>query len=156
MTWLASDSWLFHAVFVTRWPWYLGGVGVALVALALLWVDNRQLGVSSGLAQVGQIFSDPGARKSWRLPFVGGIVLGGALAGFLAGGLAHPASSKLPLLLAGGLLVGYGARLAGGCTSGHAIMGVALGSKTSMLAAAAFMAGGFAATFVMARLGVFS
>jgi len=52
------------------------------------------------------------------------------------------------MLLFGGFLVGFGARYAGGCTSGHSIMGISDLQVPSMIATASFMAGGF----IMANL----
>lgn len=49
----------------------------------------------------------------------------------------------LILLVGGGFLVGFGTRYAGGCTSGHAIMGISTLQVPSVIATAAFMAGGF-------------
>jgi len=49
----------------------------------------------------------------------------------------------LIMLVGGGFLVGFGARYAGGCTSGHSIMGISNLQVPSMIATAAFMAGGF-------------
>ncbi|HET7898583.1 MAG TPA: YeeE/YedE thiosulfate transporter family protein, partial [Flavisolibacter sp.] len=47
------------------------------------------------------------------------------------------------LLVVGGFLVGFGTRYAGGCTSGHAIMGLSNLQVPSLIATASFMAGGF-------------
>ncbi|RYY58292.1 MAG: YeeE/YedE family protein [Chitinophagaceae bacterium] len=52
------------------------------------------------------------------------------------------------LLVVGGFFVGFGARYAGGCTSGHSIMGISDFQVPSMIATASFMAGGF----IMANL----
>lgn len=52
------------------------------------------------------------------------------------------------MLVGGGFLVGFGARYAGGCTSGHAIMGISDLQVPSLIATASFMAGGF----IMANL----
>lgn len=49
----------------------------------------------------------------------------------------------LILLVGGGFLVGFGARYAGGCTSGHSIMGLSTLQMPSLIATVAFMAGGF-------------
>jgi uncharacterized membrane protein YedE/YeeE len=49
---------------------------------------------------------------------------------------------KILWLLVSGFLIGFGARWAGGCTSGNSIMGVALGSKMSILATIVFLAAG--------------
>lgn len=46
----------------------------------------------------------------------------------------------------GGFLVGFGTRYAGGCTSGHAIMGLSNGQWPSLVATVSFMVGGFAMT----------
>jgi len=52
------------------------------------------------------------------------------------------------LLIGGGLLVGFGSRYAGGCTSGHSIMGLSDLQKPSLIATLSFMVGGF----IMANL----
>jgi uncharacterized protein len=59
--------------------------------------------------------------------------------------LASPGG--LLMLVAGGFLVGFGARYAGGCTSGHAISGLADLQLPSLVAVLGFFAGGLAVTF---------
>ncbi|MES2647944.1 MAG: YeeE/YedE thiosulfate transporter family protein [Bacteroidota bacterium] len=54
----------------------------------------------------------------------------------------------LLLMVLGGFLVGFGTRYAGGCTSGHAIMGLSTLQLPSLIATTSFMAGGF----IMANL----
>jgi len=49
----------------------------------------------------------------------------------------------LVMLVGGGFLVGFGTRYAGGCTSGHAIMGLSSLQWPSLVATISFMAGGF-------------
>jgi len=94
---------------------------------------------------------------NWRLWFILGVPLGGALAvatspgvewqlSMSMGGLYDQVLPDSPLMKAltvtfGGVLMGVGARLAGGCTSGHAIAGVSFLNIPSMLAAALFFAG---------------
>jgi uncharacterized protein len=59
----------------------------------------------------------------------------------------------LVMTVGGGLLLGFGARYAGGCTGGHAIMGLATFQKASLVATMAFMAGGFLmANLILPRL----
>jgi uncharacterized membrane protein YfcA len=140
----------FAAIFVERWPWWVGGAALAAFVLTLLLVENKLLGVSTGFAELCAVRGDAAARRSWRLPFLGGIVLGGLLAAAAAG---HPATAgvsaaQVPMLLAGGVMVGWGARAAGGCTSGHGIVGTALVAPASLLATALFLAGGFAVTLL--------
>lgn len=54
----------------------------------------------------------------------------------------------LLLMVVGGFLVGFGTRYAGGCTSGHSIMGLSNLQFSSLIATCSFMAGGF----IMANL----
>lgn len=152
---------LYQAVFVDRWPWWAGGAGVAAVVLGLLFTDNRQLGVSGACGELCVMHHDPAARQSWRPPFLLGIVLGGALSAWLAqrtptfamGGFdaifGDSTPLKLAVLLGAGALVGAGARLAGGCTSGHGIVGTALGARSSWVATGLFMVTGFAVTKIV-------
>jgi hypothetical protein len=154
----ASPAW--RSLFVDRWPFWVGGLAIGGFALFMLLVDNKLLGVSTGCAELCRL-RDPAVRRSWRPPFVLGIVAGGGLAAILArsgptfdagplAGVAGPAT--LPLLFAGGALIGFGARAAGGCTSGHAIVGVAQGARASLAATAAFMVAGFAVTNLLFRV----
>jgi uncharacterized membrane protein YfcA len=160
---LRAESW-FRALFVERWPWWIGGAAISGVVLLLLLRDNKLLGVSTGYAEICNLRRDPTARRSWRLPFLGGIVLGGLVAAALAGrtpGLAlggfdamisSSLAVKLPVLLGAGVLIGWGARAAGGCTSGHGIVGTALLARSSLVATVTFLAGGFAATALLTAL----
>lgn len=58
-------------------------------------------------------------------------------------------TSSAPLLIGGGLLVGFGTRLGSGCTSGHGVCGLARLSPRSIAATASFMAAGIATVFVL-------
>ncbi|MFM1792110.1 MAG: hypothetical protein RLZZ252_464, partial [Bacteroidota bacterium] len=53
----------------------------------------------------------------------------------------------LVFMVLGGFLVGFGTRYAGGCTSGHAIMGISNLQWPSVIATCCFMAGGFLMTW---------
>jgi len=155
---------LFQRLFVARWPWWIGGSALAGFVLFFLWYDNKLLGVSTGCAELTALRREPALRRSWRLPFLGGIVLGGAIAALLAGSppslalgsiallASLPAFAKLAVLAGAGVLMGYGARAAGGCTSGHSIVGSALGGRASLLSTAAFMVAGFATTQLLVAL----
>jgi uncharacterized membrane protein YedE/YeeE len=89
------------------------------------------------------------------MPFLGGLLLGGALAALASGGwqasLATPLldarlglapSAKLAWMFGGGLLIGFGTRLSNGCTSGHGIFGLSNFERGSLEATLAFLAGG--------------
>jgi uncharacterized membrane protein YfcA len=157
------ESALFQAVFVARWPFWVGGTALAGFVMLLLWSENRLLGVSTGYAELCQVRRQPPVRRSWRLPFLGGIVLGGLIAALASGAqltfalgqfdslVTSSVAGKLAVLLVAGALIGWGARTAGGCTSGHSIVGTALGSRASLLATGAFLAGGFLTTQLIVR-----
>jgi len=98
-----------------------------------------------------------------HLVFLGSLALGGLLSFVLAGGGAPSAALRSasftalfgsgPLawavLLGGGVLVGFGTRMAGGCTSGHGLCGVSRFQPGSLVATAAFFGMGIAVSFLM-------
>ena len=86
---------------------------------------------------------------------------GAFLAGLVAAPLLYAAagvpitqtvSANLPLMIAGGLLVGFGAIYGGGCTSGHGVCGLSRLSARSLIATATFMAMGFATVLIVRHL----
>jgi len=90
--------------------------------------------------------------RGWRLIYAAGLVLGAALWWRLVDG-ATPQTTQVPAwkLLLGGLLVGYGARLGNGCTSGHGICGLGSLQWPSLLAVLTFMATAFASANLIGR-----
>ena len=116
----------------------LGGALIGLAASTLLWLDGKVAGVS-GI--VGGLLRREEA--GWRLAFVAGLVAGGVLLRFaLPSAFTITVAEPLPVLLAAGLLVGFGTQLGNGCTSGHGVCGVSRGSPRSLVATATFMATG--------------
>ena len=107
-------------------------------AVLLLHQTGRIAGVS-GL--VGGLVSGRASDRGWRLAFVGGLGLGGLLLlGLLPGALPRELPGPRWLLALAGLLVGLGARLGGGCTSGHGVCGLGQRSPRSLVAVLVFMA----------------
>ena len=90
--------------------------------------------------------------RRWRLVYALGLVLG-ALVWWLgfAGGVREATTVPAWQLLVGGFLVGYGARLGNGCTSGHGICGLGSLQWPSLLAVLTFMATAFMTANLMAR-----
>ena len=131
-------------------PWYVAGPVVGLAIVAFLLLANRRFGVTGGITDLVAGSSQGRGLSSWRVWLLGGIALGSFAHAGLAGSLAPgggygwladrlATGPQIALLFGAGLLVGYGAKLAGGCTSGHGLTGVALGSRASMAAMAAIM-----------------
>jgi uncharacterized membrane protein YedE/YeeE len=176
------------------WPWYVSGPLIGLIVPALLLLGGKQFGVSANLRHICaavipgdlEFFRYDWKRSGlWNLIFIGGVLIGGWVAGTL---LQQPNpiaisqateadlatlgvqnfSGLVPadiftwsglltfrgfvLIVVGGFLVGFGARYAGGCTSGHAIMGLADLQLPSLIAVFGFFAGGLAATHILLPL----
>lgn len=91
--------------------------------------------------------------RNWRLLYAAGLILGGLL--YLALGGASFVTGVSPWrLLAGGLLIGFGARLANGCTAGHGICGLASLKLPSLLAVLIFLSTAIGTAQFMRWLGV--
>jgi uncharacterized protein len=130
-------------------PWYVIGPLMGLVVAGFYAIANRHLGISGAYVQMLE------ARRgrpveSWRLWFLGGTVAGAAIvavlgespqAGFGYGVLGEqlPLAALAAVIFLGGVLVGFGARWAGACTSGHGITGCATRSRGSLVAMMTFM-----------------
>ena len=113
----------------------VGGLLIGIAA-ALLLLNGRISGIS-GI--VGGLLVRNSSEAGWRAAFVAGLLLG-ALVYVLVTGDAVPVrmQASLPVLVAAGLLIGFGTRLGSGCTSGHGVCGLARLSKRSIAATATF------------------
>ena len=114
----------------------IGGLLIGSASALLLLVNGRISGIS-GI--VGGLLAPKAADAGWRVVFVAGLLLG-AFVYMLATGGAIPVriEASLPVLVAAGLLVGFGTRLGSGCTSGHGLCGVARLSRRSIVATSVF------------------
>jgi uncharacterized membrane protein YedE/YeeE len=146
------------------WPFWLSGLAIGAFVPLFAWVTGKLLGISSSYLELCHAARTDRPER-WKLWFALGLPLGGLAATALDGDwravatldalgswLALAPAAQLALLALGGALIGYGARTAGGCTSGHSIVGVALGAKSSLVATLGFMLGGFAATWALVAL----
>lgn len=193
------------------WPWWAGGLFLALVAVGYLWATGKLLGVSGmfsrvvalpeemeverlertaladqvalfsalqaatlaefgeteGVAAPAPASAPVAARTPWtaHLLFLVMLAAGGALARLLHGGLhaerdlgaAFAATfgtgwHALAALALGGVLVGAGTRMAGGCTSGHGLNGCARLQVGSLITTASFFGAAIAVTLLLTRL----
>jgi uncharacterized protein len=153
--------------------WAAAGASIAAITLLLLAAFNRRLGISTGFEDVCSLVlrapyfgrdSLLSARR-WRLPFLVGLVLGGVLSAVLGGGWSPTWSlgmlderldlgpgGKVAWMFVGGLFIGFGTRLAGGCTSGHGIFGLSNFEWPSLVTTLSFMAGGIITTQLLYRV----
>ena len=127
-------------------PALAGGFAIGAAATLLLLLNGRIAGIS-GIAW-GAISGQ--ADNAWRWLFLVGLVLGPVLYHFITGSAA-PAPSAAPwwLVIAGGLLVGFGVRMGSGCTSGHGVCGLGRLSVRSLAATMTFMATGILTVFIL-------
>jgi uncharacterized protein len=143
----------FDTLFPFGWQHYLlGGLtigtGVALLYLFNGWVGGMSTVFSSTWSLVSRRAFFQQARlvdsRHWRLVYAAGVVLGALVWRFaLNDGQAQSTSVPIWQLLLGGFLVGYGARLGNGCTSGHGICGLGALQLPSLGAVLTFMATAF-------------
>lgn len=123
-----------------------GGLLIGLAAIGLLLFNGRVAGVS-GI--VGSLLGRLGADAWWKIAFVVGLLFGGLVLRLFAPQVfASDLSRSLPTLAIAGLLVGFGARLGSGCTSGHGVCGLARLSPRSLVATATFTAAGAAIVLI--------
>lgn len=156
---------------MTYWPFWLGGLALAGVALLHWLVVGQLMSVSSRFsAIVDRVRGEAPARSdavSTHVSFLVGLVLGGLVSALLAGTFAptlfdagpafaslfgrSPAVTAIVMTL-GGVLVGFGTRMATGCTSGHGLCGVSRLQRGSLVSTAAFFAAGIVASALLARI----
>lgn len=115
----------------------IGGGLIGLAAALLMLFTGRIAGISGILA--GCLAS--GTRdKGWRIAFIAGLVLAPLTASVVGYSVPSPQMpASWGMIVVAGLLVGFGTRLSGGCTSGHGVCGIARLSARSVTATAVFM-----------------
>ncbi|MFT3991926.1 MAG: YeeE/YedE thiosulfate transporter family protein [Luteolibacter sp.] len=121
----------------------IGGVLIGLASLIASGATGKIPGISGVFSKL--FFFKPGD-TFWRALFLLGLIIGGILA-FPLNPAYHPVKSLAVVAIAG-LLVGFGTRLGGGCTSGHGVCGMGLGAKDSIVATLTFMAAGFVTVYL--------
>jgi uncharacterized membrane protein YedE/YeeE len=113
----------------------VGGALIGLAATLLMLLSGRIAGISGILADCF-LSKD----RSWRIAFIAGLILAPLAAGLVGYPAAPPQMPASWSVIGAGLLVGFGTRMAGGCTSGHGVCGLARLSPRSLVATAVFMA----------------
>lgn len=152
------------------WPWYITGPMIGLTVPLLLLLTGKNLSVSSSLRHIGAACAPrsklPYLSQNynwrdhiWNLIFIVGVIVGAFIGNFLLS--AAPASflptgyqsfGGVALLFGGGMLIGFGTRYAGGCTSGHTIMGLSALNWPSLVATIFFFVGGLISTWLILPL----
>jgi uncharacterized protein len=150
------------------WPWWLSGILVGLTVPLLFILSGNSFGISTSLQELGAmcypgkfsyLMNHKWRSGIWTVVFAIGIALGGLIANTF---LSSSPVEFLPetftsldggvRLLLGGVLIGFGTRYAGGCTSGHAITGIANLNWPSLIATVFFFVGGLSVTWGLGDL----
>ncbi len=164
---------VYRMVFVDSWAWWVGGVIIGALVPLMYYFTNTALGVSSGYGSIVKRLL-PGsrlkwlnsraftARPDWRLYFIAGMIGGAFVSARLSGmpvvtqsmgiltSTVNWSFASLALwFICGGFLLGFGARLAGGCTSGHSIHGLANLHFSSLVSTAFFLGIGYVSTRII-------
>lgn len=160
-----------------RWSPYLVGAGIGVLSWLTFLLSNKPLGCSTAFARtsgmIERLLRGPKVEKrayyrkfapviDWEWVLVLGVFLGALISALTSGTfrltlehgywVSHFGSAPVPRLAAallGGILMGFGARWAGGCTSGHGISGTLQMAVSSWIAAICFFAGGIGAAFLI-------
>ncbi|MDH7592862.1 MAG: YeeE/YedE thiosulfate transporter family protein [Methanomicrobiales archaeon] len=155
---------------VARWSPYIAGAGIGILIWTTFLLSDRPLGASTAYAKTAGIMESAifgkrvksmpyyrlfSPKFDWQWMIVAGVVIGAFISSYLSGTfgllLVPPLFAesfganvvlRASVALFGGILMGLGARWAGGCTSGHGISGTLQLSIASWVAAACFFAGG--------------
>lgn len=162
------------------WSPYVAGAIIGLLQIPTFLLMDTALGASSSFVTVGAHLAaivDPavanikyfashmsGTKNWWQVAVVVGIAMGAFLSMRLSGARRQAISpvwsrtmgmsslgARAPIAFLGGFVMLFGARIAGGCTSGHGISGIAQLSVGSTLAVAAMFAGGILTAALLRR-----
>ena len=160
-----------------QWSPYVVGVLIGLLNLGALLVSKKPLGASTSFLKIGgmiykqfdkdevkhnEYYQKKEPKIDWGVMLIMGVVLGALVSAALSGDFALtavpdmwakalPGGFGLRFLAAtfGGILLGVGARWAGGCTSGHGISGTSLLSVISWVATICFFIGGIVTAYIV-------
>ncbi|MEZ9720872.1 YeeE/YedE family protein [Vibrio splendidus] len=151
------------------WDAFFGGMLLGASAIILMLGIGRVAGISGIVSRLLpsrknkrlELGSESGSdaniektEKHWRLAFVVGMVASGWLLIPTGYQLPQLEEINLAVIIIAGLLVGFGTKMANGCTSGHGIVGMARLSKRSIVATCVFMGVAMATVLVKNLIGL--
>lgn len=125
----------------------IGGALIGLSAAILMLTLGRVAGISGIFAG---ILVPSEKNIDWRIAFIGGLVATGIVYSLVApAAFANTTGVSLPVVVAAGLLVGFGTQMGSGCTSGHGVCGIPRFSRRSFVAVGTFMGTGALTVFIV-------
>jgi uncharacterized membrane protein YedE/YeeE len=134
----------------TPWLSLSGGVLIGVSAVLLMALFGRIMGATGVLG--GLLIPSSGGEFAWRAALVAGMITAPVLLSIAGHTVAVEVPVTLPMLIGGGVLVGFGAALGSGCTSGHGVCGMARVSPRSIAATLTFMAATAVTVFIIRHI----
>jgi len=134
----------------TPWAALVGGTLIGLAALLLLLCNGRIAGISGIM---GGSLQPARGDLLWRVLFFFGLLTGGLVTlWWWPAALDIRIDVSTPAVILAGLLVGLGARIGSGCTSGHGVCGVGRLAPRSIVASAVFVSAAMLTVYVVRHL----
>ena len=144
-------------------PWWIAGPVLGLCVVAIRGLLNARLGVTGAVSEVIDRVGRSSLRFDWRGWFLIGLLVGGLLFALVRGGPGFTGYSWLTetfdsnaaialILLVAGLMIGFGAKTAGGCTSGNGLTGTSMLSRAALAATATFFGTAIVVSFAIEAL----
>ena len=133
----------------TPWSALAGGALIGLASAIFVLFNGRIAGIS-GI--IGGLIKPRLHDTSWRIAFIAGLVLAPLIWQLFAALPNIQIDTSTSLLIAAGLITGFGTRYGSGCTSGHGVCGISRLSPRSMVATLIFMSFGFLTVYMSRHL----
>ena len=144
-------------------PWWIGGPVMGLCVVAIRGLLNERLGVTGAFSEVIDRVSRRSLAFDWRGWFLVGLVVGGLGFAVARGGPGFDGYGWLTrtfesdvwigaILVVAGVLIGFGAKTAGGCTSGNGLTGTSMLSRAALAATATFFGTAIVVSFAIEAL----
>lgn len=133
----------------TPWSALAGGALIGLAAAIFVLFNGRIAGIS-GI--IGGLIKPRLHDTSWRIAFIAGLVFAPLIWQLFAALPNIQIDSSTSLLIAAGLITGFGTRYGSGCTSGHGVCGISRLSPRSVVATLIFMSFGFLTVYISRHL----
>jgi len=114
---------------------FVGGSLIGFAAFLFFVFNGRIAGVSS----IASNSINKNENRFDNILFLSGLIIGPLIYSLSGNEIESVLTNSLPLLIAGGLLVGIGTKIGNGCTSGHGVCGISRFSLRSIVATIAFI-----------------
>ena len=151
-------------VLLDRPAWFVLGPLIGLIVVGLMATINQRIGVMGGYSNIVERATGRTEELNWKWWFLFGVLGGSLVWRLLAGDSTVPDgfgwltdtfsddAIVIAILFGGGILIGFGAKTAGGCTSGNGLSGTSMASPASLAATGTFFGTAIAVSFLIEAL----